>query len=42
MLEVDMTEAGFKKAMKDNFVTVLTGGVLVYLFFILAFIYDIH
>jgi hypothetical protein len=37
-----MTEAEFKKAMKDIVITVLTGGVLLYLFIILAFIYDIH
>ncbi len=37
-----MTEAEFKKTMKEIVVTVLTGGVLVYLFFILALIYDIH
>ncbi len=41
-MEVHMTEAEYKKAIKDIVVTVLAGGVLTYLFIILAFIYDIH
>lgn len=37
-----MTETEHKKAIKDLITTVIVGIVLIYSFFILAFIFDIH
>ena len=39
---VGMTEVEYKRALKDLVITVVAGGGLIYLFFILGFIFDIH
>lgn len=37
-----MTEDEYKRAKKDIVITIVAGGGLIYLFFILGFIFDIH
>lgn len=37
-----MTEQDYKSAIKSLMITIVVGAVLIYGFFVLGFIYDIH